>query len=64
MDTLGHILSYFLADSTVDSSPDVGGENWRLLVPADASEVSAKNTHASATGTINVFWRYNLRSVH
>jgi hypothetical protein len=58
------VLSYFLADSTVDSSPDVGGENWRLLIPADGSEVTAKNTHASASGTINVFWKYSLRSVH
>jgi len=58
------VLSYFLADASDSSSGDVGGENWRLLVPADGSEVTAKNTHASAAGTINLFWKYSLRSVH
>ena len=58
------VLSYFEADSSESNSGDIGGENWRLLIPADGSEVTAKNTHGSAAGTINVFWKYNLRSVH
>ena len=58
------VLSYFEADSTESNSGDVGGENWRLLIPSDGSEVTAKNTHASAAATINVFWKYSLRSVH
>jgi len=57
------VLSYFELDSSDTNSGDVGGETWRLLVPADGSEVTAKNTHGSASGTVNFFWKWDLKKV-
>jgi len=57
------VLSYFELDSSEANSGDVGGENWRLIPAADDSEITAKNTHASDAGTVNVFWKYDLKKV-
>ena len=57
------VLAYFEVDSTEVNSADSGGENWRLLVPADTSEITAKNTSGDTAGTINVFWKYDLKGV-
>jgi len=56
------VLASYSVEFGESNSGDVGGQNWRLVVPA--SDVSAKNEHGSASGTINLFWQYQLRKLY
>ena len=54
-------LAAYNIDFGESTSPDVGGQAWRL-VGANGT-VLMTNNHASAAGSAIVYWRYDLKSL-
>ena len=56
------VLASYSVEFGESNSGDVGGQNWRLAIPA--SDILAKNNSGDTAGTINIFWRYQLRKLY